>query len=165
MKNLRHTIVIWLLLLGMWLVLNGTLAVPIIILGVFLSLAIALMTSKSSSLLGELNWGPTALWAMTAYIFIFGVEIIKANIDVAKRVLKPTLDINPGIVKIKTNLKTDLGKLVLANSITLTPGTLTVDVIGQFLYIHWIDVSTQDIQKATEEIASVFEKRLEVICG
>jgi multicomponent Na+:H+ antiporter subunit E len=96
---------------------------------------------------------------------MFAWEIVKANWDVAKRVVTPTVNINPGIVKIKTKLKSNLGRLVLANSITLTPGTLTIDVIDDTLYIHWIDVSTQDVQKASEEIAAVFEKYLEVICG
>lgn len=165
MKNLKHTVFLWFLLLGMWIILNGSFTPLILTSGAIISLVLTLLMRGETNLLGDLHWGPQALWAMIAYIFVFGWEIILANIDVAKRVLQPTVDINPGIVKIKTKLKTDLAKLVLANSITLTPGTLTVDVIGDELYIHWIDVKTQDVQKATEEIAATFEKYLEVICG
>ena len=69
----------------------------------------------------------------------FFLHMAKANLDVAYRVL--TGRINPGIVKVKTNLKTNLATALLANSITLTPGTLTVDVgRGDELFIHWINV-------------------------
>ncbi|MDD2206814.1 MAG: Na+/H+ antiporter subunit E [Aminobacterium sp.] len=69
----------------------------------------------------------------------FAIGLIKANFDVAMRVI--TGHINPGIVKLEPGLKSDLAKTILADSITLTPGTLTVDVDddGAF-YIHWINV-------------------------
>jgi multicomponent Na+:H+ antiporter subunit E len=93
------------------------------------------------------------------YIPLFIWECIKANLDVAYRVCHPDLPINPGIVKVKTNLKSDTALTFLANSITLTPGTMSVDIDkeGGFLYIHWIDVKDTDIQKATEIIVKTFE--------
>ncbi len=99
------------------------------------------------------------------YVPVFLWECLKANIDVALRVLNPRLPINPGIVKIKTTLKSDTGLTFLANSITLTPGTLCVDIDAEkgILYIHWIDVKTQDADKATELIAANFEKILKKI--
>jgi multicomponent Na+:H+ antiporter subunit E len=83
-----------------------------------------------------------------------------SNLDVARRVLTPSLPINPGIVKIKTKLTTNFSKMVLANSITLTPGTLTVDIVDDTLYIHWIDVKTTNPEEAFKEIAEQFEKIL-----
>jgi multicomponent Na+:H+ antiporter subunit E len=68
----------------------------------------------------------------------------KANLDVAYRVI--TGRIRPGIVRFNPGLQTDLGRTLLANSITLTPGTLTVDVddaTGDF-YVHWINVTAED---------------------
>jgi multicomponent Na+:H+ antiporter subunit E len=53
--------------------------------------------------------------------------------------------------------------MLLANTITLTPGTLTVDVIGEYLYIHWIDVVTKDIEEATKIIAGDFENLIKSI--
>ncbi len=97
------------------------------------------------------------------YLFYFIYAMVKANLDVAMRVINPRLPINPGIVKVKTKLKTHAGKLALANSITLTPGTLSVDIVGQYLYIHWIDVKSPDIEAATQEIVKGFERFLEVI--
>ncbi len=98
------------------------------------------------------------LWFLY-YIPLFIWECIKANIDVAYRVAHPDLPINPGIVKVKTTLKSDTALTFLANSITLTPGTMTVDIDPEngFLYIHWIDVKTEDVQKASELIVKVFE--------
>lgn len=100
-----------------------------------------------------------------AYIFVFLVALIRSNLDVAFRVLNPKLPINPGIVKVKTSLNSKTGRLILANSITLTPGTLTVETKGDHYYIHWIDVTTQDVKKASHEIVSKFEKYLEVMFG
>jgi len=98
------------------------------------------------------------LWFLY-YIPLFIWECIKANIDVAYRVTHPDLPINPGIVKVKTILKSDTALTFLANSITLTPGTMSVDIDAEngFLYIHWIDVKDKDIEKASEIIVKIFE--------
>ncbi len=83
---------------------------------------------------------------MLVYTIPLFIEMVKANFDVAYRVI--TGDIKPGIVKITPDLKTDLGVTFLANSITLTPGTLTVDVDDEKseLYIHWINVGDEPTQ-------------------
>lgn len=99
------------------------------------------------------------------YVFFLFFEIIKSNLDVARRVIMPVIPINPGIVKVKTKLKSPMGRLLLSSSITLTPGTLTVDIDGDTLYIHWIDVKDKEESGATEKIVSNFEKYLEVIFG
>lgn len=99
------------------------------------------------------------------YIPIFLWEMAKANIDVALRVSHPDLPINPGIVKVRTTLKSDTGLTFLANSITLTPGTLSVDVDREkgVLYVHWIDVKDKDAAGATEKIVKRFEDILKRI--
>ena len=83
----------------------------------------------------------------------------------AYRVIHPKLPINPGIVKVKTTLKTDTALTFLANSITLTPGTLSVDIDKDngILYIHWIDVKAKDVEGATKIIVERFEKILKKI--
>jgi multicomponent Na+:H+ antiporter subunit E len=58
-----------------------------------------------------------------------------------------------------------MGRLMLANSITLTPGTLTVEMDGEWLYVHWTSVASDDIEAATSEIVAGFERYLEVIYG
>jgi len=97
------------------------------------------------------------------YVPIFLYYVFKANLDVAYRVIHPLLPINPGIVKIKTELKSEIAQAMLANSITLTPGTLSVDIKDGFMYVHWIDVKSQDVEEATRIIAQRFEKILKEI--
>jgi multicomponent Na+:H+ antiporter subunit E len=68
------------------------------------------------------------------------------------------MPIHPGIVKVKTTLKNPAGRTMLANSITLTPGTLTVDITDdEYLYIHWINVKSEDIEQASRDIVARFE--------
>lgn len=90
-------------------------------------------------------------WIMLlAYLPRFFYEMAKANLDVAYRVL--TGKINPGIVKISPNLKSDLAITILANSITLTPGTLSVDVDDdKNLYVHWINVKEEVLKKTPRD--------------
>ena len=99
------------------------------------------------------------------YLPLFIWECIKANIDVAFRVIHPNRPINPGIVKVKTSLKSDTALTFLANSITLTPGTLSVDIDQEkgIIYVHWIDVKNKRIEEATSLIVQRFERILRKI--
>ena len=97
------------------------------------------------------------------YLFIFIWECIKANIDVAYRVLHPAMPIRPGIVKVRTTLKSDFAKMLLANSITMTPGTISVDIIGDNLFIHWIYIRSEDPEVYTGMITGAFEKYIKRI--
>jgi multicomponent Na+:H+ antiporter subunit E len=92
------------------------------------------------------------------YLVIFIWSCIKANLDVAYRVLHPRMPIRPGIVKVQTTLKSEFAKMLLANSITMTPGTLTVDIIGDSFYIHWIYIRSEDPEVYTGIILANFEK-------
>lgn len=102
------------------------------------------------------------IWGLI-YVVVLIWECIKANFDVAYRVLSPKMPIKPGIVKIKSSLKTDIAKTFLANSITMTPGTITVDVIDSDFYVHWIYVSSQDPAVYTKKIIGRFEKLLKKV--
>lgn len=99
------------------------------------------------------------LW-FCVYVPVFLWECLKANLDVAYRVLHPAMPIEPGIVKIPTNLKSDMARTFLANSITMTPGTLSVDLVGDQVYVHWIYVKDTEPTKAAELIAGRFERLL-----
>ncbi len=107
---------------------------------------------------------PAKLGALIVYIFTFLRELVKANVDVAKRVFGGCKDVNPGIVKVPVDLKGDYAQAMLANSITLTPGTITMDIAEQegktYYYIHWIDVAETDRDKAGELIKGSLEKRI-----
>jgi multicomponent Na+:H+ antiporter subunit E len=86
---------------------------------------------------------PRRWFTFLAYLFPFFFAMAKANVDVAYRVI--TGRINPAIVKINPNLKNDMSATILANSITLTPGTLSVDVDPKTneLYVHWINIDPE----------------------
>jgi multicomponent Na+:H+ antiporter subunit E len=128
-----------------------------LITGFAVSFIIALLYVKNYASADSFRFRPIAF---IIYLVTFIKALILANWDVAKRVIDPKLPINPGIVAIKTNLKEDYKKLMLANSITLTPGTITMDIRDDTYFIHWIDVTTSDVQKASEEIAGDFERTL-----
>ena len=106
---------------------------------------------------------PRRYFWLILYIPVFLWECFKANLDVAYRVIHPKLPIKPGIVKVKTHLKTNIGRVFLANSITMTPGTLSVDLVGNTLYIHWINVTSKNPNIYTQKIAGRFEKFLKRI--
>ena len=90
-------------------------------------------------------FNPVKFFTLLFYCFcIFPIELLKANWDVAKRALDPKLPINPGIVKVPSELKSEYGLAMLANSITLTPGTITVDVRDDLFLVHCLDSSFAD---------------------
>jgi len=86
---------------------------------------------------------PRRWFIFLVYLFPFFFAMAKANVDVAYRVISGR--INPAIVKINPNLKNDMSLTILANSITLTPGTLSVDVDEKTneLYVHWINIDPE----------------------
>jgi len=165
--NVKNSLVMSFVLMGVWMLLNGfNTEVEVVAVGAGLSLLIAFVLCVKFTPFSEIKLSPLSIIAMVGFTILFIVELIKSNIDVALRVLAlPKVKINPGIVEVKTKLKSKTGRFILANSITLTPGTLTMEIKGDSLFIHWIDVTSPDIEKATKAIVSKFEKKLEVIYG
>lgn len=164
MKKTKHAILLFIGLMLVWLMLSGTDPQELIA-GAVVSLLIVLLLSGSEPMLADLKISPKALLYAIAYVFVFLKELLISNLDVARRVIDPKLPIRPGIVKIQTHLQSPLAKTILANSITLTPGTLTTEIRDNVLYIHWIEIKEGDMEGATHEIAERFEKYLEVIFG
>ena len=111
----------------------------------------------------HLVWHPRRyFFFLFHYVPVFLWEVLKGNIDVAYRAVHPGLRINPGIVKVTTSLRSDIACTLLANSITLTPGTMSVDYDKDraVLYVHWINVRSRDTEAATRIIVERFEKIL-----
>jgi len=153
MRLLFWTIFLFLI----WMGLTMSLSTQELTTGFIVSFIIALLYVKNYESNDKFSFNPIAY---IIYLIVFLKNLVLSNWDVAKRVIDPKLPINPGIVAIKTNLKEDYKKLMLANSITLTPGTITLDVKDDTLYIHWIDVLAEDIEKASKEIAGDFERTI-----
>jgi len=156
-----------------WLVLTASLDSQELVFGLILSLVVAALTYEVFTTGGLKNLHPRKVAYAIAYIPYFLWAMIMANLDVAYRVLHPKRPIRPGVVKCRTTLETDAGKLALANSITLTPGTITLDVDGDNYFIHWIWVPDEALTESEEEhveassanITRPFEKFLKVIFG
>ena len=163
--KIKNIFVSFLIAFIFWILLNNSFEPIRLIIGAILSLVLAIIFCSRCDVFSELKLTPKALFYTFVYIFVFLYELIKSNIDVARRVITPSLPINPGIVEVKTKLKSKMGRMILANSITLTPGTLTIDIQDDILYIHWIDVQSEDIDEATKTIVRKFEKYLEKIYG
>lgn len=152
-------------LLLFWLMLMGSLTLDVLIVGALASLLIAVLYPNGISFFTEFRATPEAFVAGLRYYGYFFRELVKSNLRLTAIVLSPSLPIRPGIVKVRTRLKSRMGRLMLANSITLTPGTLTVEMDGEWLYVHWTNVESDDIEAATSEIVAGFERYLEVIYG
>jgi multicomponent Na+:H+ antiporter subunit E len=161
----QTTFVLFATLFLFWLLLNGSLAADTLLVGAVASLAIAVLFRDGFSFFTEIRPSPAALVAGVGYFGYFFRELVRSNFRLAGIVVSPRLPINPGIVKVRTRLKSRMGRLMLANSITLTPGTLTVELDGEWLYVHWVDIASEDIDAATASIVSGFERYLEVIYG
>ena len=129
-----------------WCLVSGQITLGSILLGLLFG---AIVVSPFSELyrLDEVVH-PTGDWISKIpkkiiYLYVLIKEIIKANIAVAKIVIKPTIDIKPGIIAVPIRTKTNIGITGIANTITLTPGTLTVDISDDktILYVHSIDAT------------------------
>ena len=140
-----------------WLGFTTSLDPQELITGLLVSFAVALLTAKYNNCCGMEILHPKRIFLIIKYFIVFMGALFKANIDVAKRVLSPSLPINPGIVEFESKLHSEFAKMILANSITLTPGTLSVDVVDQHFYIHWLEVKSVDSETAYNEIAKQFE--------
>jgi multicomponent Na+:H+ antiporter subunit E len=154
--------IIWVMLT--WPFADGQIDWQIVIAGLIASAVVAILFHEILPKEHHVFISPVRVFWFLVYVPVFFYYMIKANFDVVYRTLHPKMPIKPGIVKIKTNLKTESGITALANSITLTPGTLTVDLTDDgFLYVHWINVKSEDIEEATKLIARRFEWFLEKI--
>ncbi len=156
-------VLFFLICLIIWFGLTFKFTLAYLVIGIIVSLITTIVFGKHFLKDWKKFLNPLRYFWLLVYIPVFLWECIKANFDVAYRVLHPGLPIKPGIVKVKTNLKTEIAKVFLANSITMTPGTLAVDLIEDTLYIHWINVTSKDPNIYTKKIAGRFEKFLERI--
>ncbi|MDP2929496.1 MAG: Na+/H+ antiporter subunit E [Candidatus Omnitrophota bacterium] len=139
-------LIYFILWFSVWSALRRPIGIQDLILGALVALFVTFVTADlAAELDGKRSrgrHGPVEILIKVAYflyyVIIFLWECVKANIDVAFRVLHPDLPIRPGTVKIRTALKSDAGLTFLANSLTLTPGNTTVDVdkLAGVLYVH-----------------------------
>lgn len=158
-------IILFILAFLIWLLLSGSADPEHLLAGIAIGALVSFVTGDIFGGKPRIFKNISRYFWFLCYIPLFLWECIKANIDGAYRTIHPSLPIKPGIVKVKTVLKSDAGLTFLANSLTLKPGTMTIDVDKEngFLYVHWIDVRSQDIDEATRLIVRRFENILKRI--
>ncbi len=161
--RLRNFVYLFLFLFIIWLALTSSFSRQELIVGLSITLLLSIIYHKNYLALGLPPFGLKRIVFAIIYMIVLFKEIVVANIDVAYRVIHPKMPIKPGIVVIKTDLKQDIAKMILANSITLTPGTFTLDILGDTLLIHWINVQSQNTDESTKLIGERFEKYLKVV--
>jgi multicomponent Na+:H+ antiporter subunit E len=162
---MKNRIVFFFVSLAVWLILTWSLSWQNLLAGALACAFVAfvtgdLFTSNSYKFIEPARY----LWLLL-FIPVFIWEVVKANFDVAYRVIHPSLPIKPGIIKVKTELKGDTGLTFLANAISLMPGTTSVDIDrpNGYIYVHWINVKSENSDEATGIIIGNLEKILERI--
>lgn len=142
----------------LWLIFNGRITFEIIIAGALISFMLDMFIRKVLHLnltVGKLFMAVKILPNIVMYIIVLLVEIIRANFSIIRMVLAPQIDVEPCLVKFRTHLKTEAARVALANSITLTPGTITVSLEGDNLLVHALN---KDMADGLE--GSIFERLL-----
>ncbi len=145
---------------GFWILLDFSFKPQELIAGAVVSLLVALFSARFF-IHEKAGWFCNPLRFFSAIFYWCGTfiaELVKANVDMAKRCFGGCRNINPGIVKIPVDLKSDYGQAALANSITLTPGTITLAVRGDELTVHCL---RPDMAEGLEN--TVFERKLKRI--
>ena len=124
----------------LWIIFNGRFTWEILIFGVLISAAVCLFLVKffDYSFKSELR-AVRIIPDLIAYFLVLILEIIKANFAVMKIILKRSKKIEPVVVCFHTDLKTRFARVLLANSITLTPGTITASYHENEYYVHCLD--------------------------
>lgn len=134
-EKLKYTISLGLVLFGVWLLWSGHFTPLLLSFGVISCVAVVAIARKMKIVDRESAPVEVTLRALL-YLPWLVWEIVKANVDVARRILDPRLPISPRIIKVKAGQRHDIARVIYANSITLTPGTVSIDVEGDEITVH-----------------------------
>gem|GEM_PF-450257 len=153
-SNVKRTISLGIVLIATWLLWSGHFANPFLLLLGGLSILGVILLEKRMEILDD--EGAPLLGLKP---FVYGAwllkEIVVANIEVTKLVLDPYLPIRPRMVQVKASQETELGRVILANSITLTPGTISVDMQGDRIWVHALS-----FEGAEEDMSGDMDRRI-----
>lgn len=132
---MRHATALWALLFGVWLLWSGQYDPVLLTIGALSCLAtVGLMLRMR--VLDEEALPLRLIPRLLTYLPWLAVEVLKSNLDLTRRILHPRLPIQPGLILLRTGQRTDVGSVLLANSITLTPGTISVEVARGEILVH-----------------------------
>lgn len=132
----------YLLIFVLWLIFNGKLTAEILLFGLVLTAGLGILAKPL------LGYGPKKellVWRLfpliLLYLLVLLWEVFKANLSVMGMILRGSRALDPTLIRIRVDLKTDFARYLLANSVTLTPGTLTVESRGAVLTVHCLHPS------------------------
>jgi len=131
----KHSISLGLLLLTLWLLLSGKINIIMLGLGLASTLMVVYIANRMDGI--DLEKYPAHMSILLLRFWLFLTrEIVIANIDVVKRIFKPGKNISPQLFELPQKHKTDLARVIYANAITMTPGTVTVKLNSKTITIH-----------------------------
>lgn len=147
------------MLYGLWLVLSGHFELILLTLGGLSVIAVVVIAHRMDVVDREghpmhLSWRGMTYWPW------LGREIVKANIDVARIIMTPSLPISPVMIRVDATQKSELGHVIFANSITLTPGTVAVDLDAKSIGVHALSAAA-----AQELAAGEMDRRVTAMEG
>lgn len=140
---MKRALVLSLVLYGVWLLWSGHTETLLLTMGAVATVAVVAIAVRMRLVDAEGTPLGLPLRAARFLPWMFW-EIAKANVDVAWRILHPRLPIRPALMRVKTGQRTDLGRVIYANCITLTPGTVSVDIEDDVIVVHALSRSAAD---------------------
>lgn len=143
---MKHTLSIAILLSIIWLANSGHYSVLLLVFG-FLSIIFVVWLSHKMDVVDNESQPVDITLKLPSYYWWLFIKIVQGNIDVVKRVWSPRLNINPGVATFPVHQKTEMGRVIYANSITLTPGTIAIDIKDSWITVHSLT------KESLEEIA------------
>ena len=163
---MRNKIVVFIVSFIVWIFLNCSMDYQYLITGFIVSGIVTFLTADLFNGCDKYYFGRIKRYYWFLYyapLFIY--EMLKANIYIVFKIMEPRLKIKPGIIKVKTNLRSDVGLTLLANSVSLATGSLCVDIDPQdrSLYVHCVNINTEDMNILAKKITFKFEDILNKI--
>jgi multicomponent Na+:H+ antiporter subunit E len=158
--RMRAGLSLWAVLFTIWVAANSTLEHSVLAAGAGITLVVAVAASATTTLWHAVRFTPRTVVDFLHYTAIFLREIVKSNLYVLSYVYRMRLDLRPGIVATRTRLRSPLGRFVLTNTVTLTPGTLVMALEDTTLFVHALDLETDDIDTLTATVSGPFEPSL-----
>ena len=141
-----HAISLGLVLFGTWLLFSG-IYVPLLLFFGVASCALIVWIAHRMDVVDHEGHPIHLAWRFIGYWVWLSIEIIKSNIDVAKRILDPKMPIDPVVIEVEAKQPSELGQVIYANSITLTPGTVSIRIANDSILVHALSSSlAADIQ-------------------
>jgi multicomponent Na+:H+ antiporter subunit E len=136
LNTIKNQILLFVLLLAFWLIIVPSFDLVQIVVGSIVAFAITIYSFDATSSTKPFNFKLLYIFKFIRFMAVLLVEIVKSNIEVARIILAPKLKIKPKFIRLDNPLKSDLNRVIYGNAITLTPGTITVELEKDYIIIH-----------------------------